>query len=118
MANGSTRVGKWKIARTHEPAGDYQYKVARIVSDDDGPSHVEDYQYCDTREAGHDWPQAHPGITKVLSGISRKHGETVKRMAPLEIADLKKCLEVHKHWPPEIVIRDRALLSLGFFAAL
>jgi integrase len=70
------------------------------------------------REAGHDWPQAHPGITKVLSGIARKHGETVKRMAPLEIADLKKCLEIHKHWPPEIVIRDKALLSLGFFAAL
>jgi hypothetical protein len=44
------KVGKWKIIRTHEPAGDYQYKVARVVSDGDGPSHVEDYQYADTRE--------------------------------------------------------------------
>ena len=40
--------GKWKIVRTRE-APDYKYKVARIVSDDGGPSHVEDYQYCDTR---------------------------------------------------------------------
>lgn len=44
------KVGKWKVARTHEAPPDYQYKVARIISDDDGPSHVEDYQYCDTRE--------------------------------------------------------------------
>lgn len=36
--------------RTKGLPPDYQYKVARVVSDDDGPSHVEDYQYCDTRE--------------------------------------------------------------------
>lgn len=70
------------------------------------------------REAGLDWPHAHPLITKVLTGIARRHGEQIRRVAPLEIADLKKCLAIHKHWPPEIVIRDKALLSLGFFAAL
>ena len=70
------------------------------------------------KEAGHDWPHAHPLITKVLMGIARRHGEQIRRVTPLEIGDLKKCLAVHKHWPPEIVIRDKALLSLGFFAAL
>ena len=43
------RAGPWKVRRTHAPAGDYQYKVARLWSDEDGASHVEDWQYFDTR---------------------------------------------------------------------
>lgn len=70
------------------------------------------------REAGHEWPQAHPLVVKVLSGIARRRGEEVNRVTPLEIGDLKKCLVNHHHHPPEIVIRDKALLSVGFFGAL
>jgi integrase len=110
LADGLIRVDykdRYGIARSHQRPT----KVSYIRRQYTAIIHVH-------RAAGIDWPIAHPAITKVLTGIARRHGEQTKRMAPLEIGDLKKCLEVHKHWPPEIVIRDRALLSLGFFAAL
>ena len=52
------KVGRWKIVRTREVPPDYQYKVARLVSDDDGPSHVEDFQYCDTRAEAEEFLRA------------------------------------------------------------
>ena len=45
-----------------------------------------------TRAAGHEWAYAHDAIRKVMHGIRYRKGSTKKRMAPLEIADLKACL--------------------------
>lgn len=72
------------------------------------------------RARGHEWPQAIPAITKVLHGIKYRNGAKVKRVAPLEIADLRACLAktAERRFEDLTVIRDRAMLSLGFFAAL
>jgi hypothetical protein len=48
------KVGTWKIRRTHEESTGEQYKVARVISDDDGPSHVETWGYADTHEEAED----------------------------------------------------------------
>jgi len=68
------------------------------------------------RESGHDWPRAHPAIVRVIQGISRTLGTAQRKAAPLEIDDLRACLILC----PNTVAgaRDRAILSLGFFAAL
>ena len=72
------------------------------------------------RAHGHDWPFAIPAITKVMHGIKYRKGDTKKRMAPLEIADLRACLAKMRERRSEdlTIIRDRALLSLGFFSAV
>lgn len=72
------------------------------------------------RARGHEWPHAIEGITKVLHGIKYRNGMKVKRVAPLEIADLRACLAKtnERRYEDLTVIRDRAMLSLGFFAAL
>ena len=71
------------------------------------------------RAAGHEWPYAHAAITKVMHGIRYRHGSTKKRMAPLEIADLRACLGKmrERRFEDLTTIRDRAILSLGFFSA-
>lgn len=71
------------------------------------------------RAAGHEWPHAVPAITKVMYGIRYRKGSKKKRMAPLEIADLRACLAKmrERRFEDLTVIRDRALLSLGFFSA-
>lgn len=68
------------------------------------------------RDAGHDWPRAHPAVVRVMQGISRELGTAQKKVAPLEVDDLRACLILL----PNTVAgaRDRAILSLGFFAAL
>lgn len=72
------------------------------------------------RAAGHDWPHAIPAITKVMHGIRYRKGDTKRRMAPLEIADLRACLAKmrERRFEDLTIIRDRALLSLGFFSAM
>ena len=71
------------------------------------------------RAAGFEWAFAHDAITKVMHGIRYRHGSTKKRMAPLEIADLRACLAKmrERRFEDLTVIRDRAVLSLGFFSA-
>ena len=72
------------------------------------------------RAAGHDWPFAIQAITKVMHGIKYRKGDTKKRMAPLEIADLRACLAKmrERRFEDLTIIRDRALLALGFFSAV
>ncbi|MHB8387554.1 MAG: site-specific integrase [Acidiferrobacteraceae bacterium] len=68
------------------------------------------------RDAGHDWPHAHPAIVRVMHGIAREVGTAQKKAAPLEVDDLRACLIL---CPSTIAgARDRALLALGFFGAL
>jgi hypothetical protein len=64
------------------------------------------------RAHGHDWPFAIPAITKVMHGIKYRKGDTKKRMAPLEIADLRACLAKmrERRFEDLTIIRDRALL--------
>jgi integrase len=72
------------------------------------------------RKAGHDWPFAIPAITKVMHGIKYRNGDKKKRMTPLEIGDLRACLAKmrERRFEDLTIIRDRALLSLGFFSAM
>ncbi len=72
------------------------------------------------RKAGHEWPHAIPAITKVLHGIKYRKGDTKKRVAPLEIADLRACLAKmrDRRFDDIQIKRDRALLAIGFYAAL
>jgi integrase len=69
------------------------------------------------RAAGHEWPSAIPLIVKVLKGIRRRPGTRKRKMAPLEIGDLKKCLAVlrERRIDDLTVVRDRCILALGFF---
>jgi integrase len=72
------------------------------------------------RKAGHDWPAAIPAITKVMHGIRYRKGDTKKRVTPLEIDDLRACLAKtrERRFEDLAVVRDRAILSLGFFSAM
>jgi integrase len=72
------------------------------------------------RRAGHDWPFAIPAITKVMHGIKYRKGDTKKRVAPLEIADLRACLAKmrDRRFDDIQIKRDRAMLAIGFYAAL
>ena len=55
-----------------------------------------------------------------MHGIKYRKGDTKKRMAPLEIADLRACLAKmrERRFEDLTIIRDRALLALGFFSAV
>ena len=72
------------------------------------------------RSAGHDWPSADPAITKVLRGIRYRKGTKRKRVQPLELNDLRACLAKmrERRFEDLTIIRDRAVLSLGFFSAM
>jgi integrase len=89
------------------------YKWASIQLAYSGLIHV-------IRRDGHDWPSAIPAITKVMHGIKYRKGSKQRRVAPLEIADLRACLaKMNERRIDDLgVIRDRALLSLGFFSAM
>jgi integrase len=69
------------------------------------------------RQHGHDWPHANPAITKVLRGIAFRKGTRKKRVDPMQIADLKRCLAHlrERRFEDLVTYRDRAILSLGFF---
>ncbi len=70
------------------------------------------------RSAGHEWPHAHPGIVGVKKAIRVKFGTAKRKVTPLEIGTLKKCLASYGPSTEVGAARNRALLSLGFFAAL
>lgn len=74
----------------------------------------------EVRAAGHEWPNAIPAITKVMHGIRYRKGDTKRRMKPLEIADLRLCLAKmrERRYEDLTIIRDRAMLALGFFSAM
>ena len=67
------------------------------------------------RAAGAASPREHPGVRAVLRGIRRTHGMAPRQKAPLTLDDLGAALP---RGDRPRAVRDRALLLLGFAAAL
>lgn len=67
------------------------------------------------RARGFEWRKGHPAITTVMTGIRRRHGTAPQQKAPVideVLASLVATLD------DELVgLRDRALLTLGWFGA-
>jgi integrase len=72
------------------------------------------------RQHGHDWQHANAAVTKVMRGIAFRHGTKKKKVDPMQIGDLKKCLSHLRERRTDDLVpaRDRAILALGFFGAL
>lgn len=60
-------------------------------------------------------PRTHPALRAVLRGIRRTHGSASRQVAPLRVEDLRAALP---RGDDPRALRDRALLLLGFAAAL
>jgi integrase len=66
--------------------------------------------------AGHPWSAAHPAIRDTLAGIARQHGTPARRAAAIGTAEIRRLVATcHDGLCGQ---RDRALLLLGFAAAL
>lgn len=113
LADGNVEV-TWNEFRTGEP------KTHKLKRKYGGIERAYVGIVQTVRAAGHDWPQAIPAITKVMHGIRYRHGSKKRQVAPLEIADLRACLAKmgERRFEDLTIIRDRALLSLGFFSAM
>jgi integrase len=115
LADGNVEV-RWTNFRTKEPKSRKAvYKYGTI-------QHIYAAILWGHRTQGHDFPSAHPAITKVLHGIKYRKGDKKARMTPLLVADLRTILSSDKmrerRFEDLTIIRDRALLSLGFFSAM
>lgn len=113
LADGNVEV-HWEDRFGHKYISKKPYKYGSIQRNYISIIH-------EVRAAGYEWPQGGiPAITKVLHGIKYRKGDTKRRMAPLEVADLRACLAAtrERRFEDLTVLRDRAMLSLGFFAAL
>ena len=60
-------------------------------------------------------PRAHPAVRAVLRGIRRTHGTAPRQVAALRVEDLRAALP---RGDDPRAVRDRALLLIGFAAAL
>ena len=68
------------------------------------------------RAAGHAFDARHKAVSEVMAGIRRTHGTAPDKKTPILSADLRAMLET---LPPTLAgARDRALLLIGFGAAL
>ncbi len=68
------------------------------------------------RMAGHPWSGSHPALRDTLAGIARQHGTPQRRAAALGTAEIRKLVATCTDGLTGT--RDRALLLLGFAAAL
>lgn len=68
-----------------------------------------------SRAAGFDYPFAAPAITSTMAGIARKLGTRQNKKHPLEVEALSECFARHRG--DLLGLRDKALVSLGFFFA-
>jgi integrase len=68
------------------------------------------------RMAGHPWAATHPAIRDTLTGIARQHGTPARRAAALGTAEIRRLVATCTDGLTGT--RDRALLLLGFVAAL
>jgi integrase len=68
------------------------------------------------RMAGHPWAATHPAIRDTLTGIARQHGTPARRAAALGTAEIRRLVATCTDGLTGT--RDRALLLLGFAAAL
>ncbi|MDO9713461.1 tyrosine-type recombinase/integrase [Paracraurococcus lichenis] len=66
--------------------------------------------------AGHPWAGSHPAIRDTLAGIGRQHGTPARRAATNGTAEIRKLVATCTD--SLTGTRDRALLLLGFAAAL
>lgn len=64
------------------------------------------------RASGYDFPRSTPGVRETLKGIRKKMGLGRVKRAPLGLADLAAACERIEN------LRDRALLTVGWFCAL
>lgn len=67
------------------------------------------------RQAGHVSPTDHPILEDTLAGIRRMDGRTPRRAKPIYLEDLRAMVAVLDESP--IGLRDRALLTLGWWGA-
>jgi site-specific recombinase XerD len=67
------------------------------------------------RSRGFAWQKAHPAISAVMSGIRRKHGTAPTQKAP--VVDQELALLVGTLGNDLRGLRDRALLTIGWFGA-
>lgn len=68
------------------------------------------------RLAQQPWPAAHPAIRNTLRGIQRNHGRPVRQAAALATEEVRRLVATCDGTP--VGQRDRALLLLGYAAAL
>lgn len=108
MADGAVRVD-WKArgGRPHTSTRPKKYATIQLAYNAIVATHL---------AAGHDWPHAHPLIVRVMRGIRRTLGTTQKKAAALSVDDLHAMLAACSS--DLAGTRNRALLSIGFFAAL
>ncbi|TDH59798.1 hypothetical protein E2C06_25480 [Dankookia rubra] len=66
--------------------------------------------------AGHPWSATHPAIRDTLAGIARQHGMPARRAAAIGTAEIRRLVATCRDGL--CGQRDRALLLLGFAAAL
>jgi len=100
-----TRAGEKVVRQRPLKAGTIEGSYVRLVQS--------------LRARGQDWPQAHPGIAKVMKGIRVKLGTKKRRAAPLEIGDLTRALASmrDRRFDDLVTCRDRSILALGFWGA-
>jgi site-specific recombinase XerD len=67
------------------------------------------------RSRGHQWPKGNPAITAVMNGIRRRLGAAPTQKAP--VIDLELASYVATLGEDLVGLRDRALLTLGWFGA-
>ena len=67
------------------------------------------------RSRGHEWQKAHPAIAAVMTGVRRKHGTAPMQKTP--VVDEGLALLVGTLGEDLRGLRDRALLTLGWFGA-
>lgn len=65
---------------------------------------------------GHDWQASHPAIRATLRGMLRQHGVPSRRAAALTTAEIRRLVAICDG--SLTGLRDRALLLLGYAAAL
>jgi len=69
------------------------------------------------QQGGADWRKGHPQIVEVMKGIRRQLGTARAKKAPVEDEALTRMVEALTVLPAETALRDRAVLTLGWFGA-
>jgi len=108
MADGVVRV-EWTArgGKRHTSKRPKKYATIQLAYNAIAATHL---------AAGHDWPHAHALIVRVMRGLRRALGTTQTRVSALSVADLHAMLAA---CGDDLAgARNRALLSIGFFAAL
>lgn len=67
------------------------------------------------RSRGIDWPRSHPAVTEVLAGVRRRLGTAPAQKAP--VIDQRLVALLEGAGDDLVGLRDRALLTLGWFGA-